>query len=190
MTADTRSAYGDRVSTDVRIDPPQTGSEVDVLLGFLGYHRDTMRMKTAGLSDEQLGTALSPSSMTLGGMIKHLAFVESYWFREVFLGVDAMAPFDAAPWPDDNDWDWHSAAEDRGDVVRMLWEQAVVESQSITAAALARPDGIEQLSSRSRHDGDTPFNLRWILVHMIEEYCRHNGHADLLREAIDGQTGE
>ncbi|MFV0306938.1 MAG: DinB family protein [Desertimonas sp.] len=172
---------------DPRLDPPVQGSETEVLLGFLEYHRDTFELKTRGLDAAQLDQTLPPSSMTLGGMLKHLAYVESWWFREVFAGIAALAPFDTAPWDDDHDWDWHSASDDDPAALRDLWSSAVTESRRVTADALAGPDGVDQLSALPSRRVENHFNLRWILVHMIEEYCRHNGHADLIRESIDGQ---
>lgn len=174
---------------DPRRDPPLAGSEVDTLRAFLAFHRDTFARKTAGLDSRQLATALPPSPMTLGGMMKHLAVVESSWFSQIFGGGSLMAPFDTAPWDEDRDWEWHTAADDDPDELRSLWERAVADADRVTDAALAGTDGLDGLSSRTSDSGE-PFSLRWILVHMIEEYARHNGHADLIRESIDGSTGE
>ncbi len=172
-----------------RTDPPLRDDEATTLRTFLDFHRDTLRWKTSGLSAQQLRTPLAPSDLTLGGMLKHLAYVESNWFRVVLAGDDALPPFDAVDWGPDPDWDWHSAADDTPEALRALLDSAVAESDRIVDDALAS-GGLDQLSARpSRQDGG-PFSLRWILVHMVEEYARHNGHADLLREAIDGLTGE
>ena len=88
----------------------------------------------------------------------------------------------------DPDWDWNSAADDTPEELFALWEDAVAESRALLAEALA-DGGLDRLAARSWPTGETP-SLRWILVHMIEEYARHNGHADLIRERIDGATGE
>ncbi|GAB6940307.1 DUF664 domain-containing protein [Isoptericola variabilis] len=179
---------------DDRVDPPLRADEVTTLRAFLDYHRDTLRRKTAGLDADQLRTTLPPSTMTLGGLLKHLAFVESNWFLQVFDGGAAMPPFDAADWDADPDWEWHSAAHDAPDELRSLFDAAVAAADRSIDAALAAPapgSGLDGTSAReSRRPGEGAFSLRWILVHMIEEYARHNGHADLLREALDGATGE
>jgi hypothetical protein len=88
----------------------------------------------------------------------------------------------------DPDWDWHSAAEDSPEQLHALWQEAVDRSRSLVTEALAG-GGLSRLARRGWPSGETP-SLRWILVHMIEEYARHNGHADLLRESVDGATGE
>jgi uncharacterized damage-inducible protein DinB len=172
-----------------RTEPPLRGSEVDTLRSFLAYHRETFRWKTQDLNQQQLATPLSPSTMTLGGMMKHLAVVESSWFSEDFRGGPLMAPFDTAPWEEDRDWEWHTAAQDSPEQLRALFDDAVTRSDRIIEEALAR-GGLDQLSVAKDHRTGEPYSLRWILVHMIEEYARHNGHADLIRESIDGMTGE
>jgi hypothetical protein len=91
-------------------------------------------------------------------------------------------------WDADPDWEWHSAAEDDPELLVTLWREAVARSRSVVAEAVA-DRGLEQLARLSWPDGRAP-SLRWILCHMIEEYARHNGHADLLRESVDGLTGE
>ncbi|GIH18829.1 DinB family protein [Rugosimonospora africana] len=171
-----------------RPEPPLTGGDTDTLVGFLEYQRATLEWKTAGLDASGLNTTVAASSMTLGGMLKHLAYVEDSWFPRWFLGRDRSAPWDAVDWKADRDWDWHSATEDSPEQLRTLWQEAVARSRAVVEQALAG-GGIDQLSQRRWPDGRTP-SLRWILVHMIEEYARHNGHADLIRESIDGLTGE
>jgi uncharacterized damage-inducible protein DinB len=126
--------------------------------------------------------------MTLGGLLKHLAYVEDNWFSRSLHGRDKAAPWDVVDWKADPDWEWHSAAEDSPEQLQTLWQDAVARSRALVAEALAN-GGLEQPAQRTWPDGTAP-SLRWILVHMIEEYARHNGHADLLREAVDGETGE
>jgi uncharacterized damage-inducible protein DinB len=155
------------------------------LLGFLDYHRDTLRLKAAGLTSEQLNATPAPSTMTLGGMVKHVAFVEHWWFRCVFLGEEFGEPWASVDWDADADWDWHSAVDDTPEQIRALFDAECAASDSIIAGA----GDLGQPSVRTGRGGHT-FSLRWILAHMVEEYARHNGHADLLREAIDGVTGE
>jgi len=176
-------------AADSRTDPPAAADEVATLRGFLDFHRDTMRWKTAGLGAAELGTRLAPSTMTLGGMLKHLAYVESSWFSVVVRGEPIMPPFDAVDWSADRDWDWSSAARDSPARLRMLFDRAVAASDAILDAALADGDLDRLTVGVDRLTGE-PWNLRWVLVHMVEEYARHNGHADLIREAIDGSVGE
>ncbi|ACQ78596.1 protein of unknown function DUF664 [Beutenbergia cavernae DSM 12333] len=172
-----------------RLDPPQHGPEAEILLGFLDFHRRTLQLKTDGLDAEQLNRTLAPSSMTLGGLLKHLAYVEDNWFSVVLLGNDDAEPWRDVDWGADRDWEWHSAALDDPEELRALHAAAVEASERIVAGVLA-DDGLDRLSVRRSRSTDEPFSLRWILVHMIEEYCRHNGHADLIRESIDGAVGE
>lgn len=177
--------------TDVagRADPPPTADEATTLVSFLDFHRETLRWKTDGLDAEQLRRPLAPSTMTLGGLLKHLAHVEGSWFVQVMLDEPADPPFDTAPWDEDPDWEWTSAADDDPDALRALHAAAVARSRAVTAELL-RTGGLETLSRRTSRRTGEPFTLRWVLVHMIEEYARHNGHADLLREAVDGLRGE
>jgi uncharacterized damage-inducible protein DinB len=175
--------------TDLRVDPPLLGDEVTTLRAYLDYHRDTFRWKCSGLTQAQLAQELAPSDMTLGGMMKHLAVVESSWFESVLAGGDYMAPFDIVDWDADRDWEWHTAKDDTPEELRALFDEAVSRADAVIDRALAR-GGLDAQSVRNSRRKGTPFSLRWILVHMIEEYARHNGHADLIRESIDGQKGE
>jgi uncharacterized damage-inducible protein DinB len=174
---------------DSRVDPPLHGDEVAVLRSFLTYHRDTLRWKCSGLTQEQLAQPLPPSDMTLGGMMKHLAIVESYWFDTVFAGDEYMPPFDTVDLESDPDWEWHTARDDTPAELLALFDEAVRRANAVVDDALSR-GGLEQGSARKSRRVDSTFTLRWILVHMIEEYSRHNGHADLIRQSIDGQIGE
>lgn len=171
-----------------RPEPPVAADEVATLLGFLDYQRATFAWKTNGVDAAGLRKTIAASSMTLGGMLKHLALVELWWFAEVLAGNERQPPWSEVDWNSDPDWDWHSSLDDSPDQLRALWRQTVEGSRSLTAAAL-RSGGLDQIAKRTWPDGTSP-SLRWIVVHMIEEYARHNGHADLLREAIDGETGE
>jgi uncharacterized damage-inducible protein DinB len=176
--------------TDIdRTDPPLRAGEADTLLGYLDYHRDTLRQKTYDLTADQLHDTLPPSTMTLGGMLKHLALVESWWFNEVFLGNPEIEPWASVDWDADADWDWHSAVDDTPEHLHALFDSATSASDEIIRSALA-DGGLDRLSVQESRRGEGAFSLRWIIVHMIEEYARHNGHADLLRESIDGVTGE
>lgn len=167
-----------------RLDPPQSGDERAMLVAYLQYHRETLRTKAGGLDAAQLDTALAPSDMTLGGMVKHLALVEDWWFRCILLGLEHAEPWASVDWDADADWDWHSAKDDTSEQLWSLYEA------NVTAADAAYADvDLDTLSIKAGRSGE-PFSLRWILLHMIEEYARHNGHADLIRQSIDGQTGE
>ena len=178
------------MDSDTRTDPPLRGTEAETLLTFLTYHRDTLRLKTEGLSQDQLKATTAASTMTLGGLLKHLALVEDNWFSVVFLGNEDADVWREVDWDADRDWEWHTAVQDSPDYLRRLFDEAVAASDVIIHEALAGPQGLDTASVRESRRGEGKFSLRWIVVHMIEEYARHNGHADLLRESIDGQTGE
>jgi uncharacterized damage-inducible protein DinB len=171
-----------------RPEPPLAADEAATLTGFLDYQRATLAWKCAGLDSAGLAATVAASSMTLGGMLKHLALVEDDWFCYVFAEQDRPAPWDVVDWDADPDWDWHSASGDTPDQLTQLWQEATGRSRSVVSKSLAG-GGLDQLARRTWPDGRAP-SLRWILCHMIEEYARHNGHADLIRESIDGQTGE
>jgi uncharacterized damage-inducible protein DinB len=167
--------------------PPEDAGEVATLLGFLEFHRATFEWKCSGIDAAAMNTTLAPSPMSLGGMMKHLALVEEHWFSKRLFDRTATAPWSEVDWEGDPDWDWHSAVNDTPDELRALWRRFVDQSRTNVREALDN-GGLDQLAKNALA-GDQP-NLRWIIVHMIEEYARHNGHADLLREAVDGATGE
>jgi len=169
------------VKGEERAQPPYVGDERAIVLGFLAFQRDTLRWKIEGLGKEQLLRPHPPSTMTLLGLVRHLAVVEDSWFNEVFLGEELPEPWASVDWGADRDWEWHSAGDCPVEESIALWEAAVARSNAVIAA--------HDFDERSAKGKDRP-SLRWIVIHMIEEYSRHNGHADLLREAIDGQTGE
>jgi uncharacterized damage-inducible protein DinB len=181
---------------DVQIDqygrpqPPLAGGEAATLLGFLDYQRATLAWKCGGLSDAQLRLALPPTSMTLGGILKHLARVEDSWFSEVVGEGPVREPWTAVDWDADPDWEWHSAVDDSGDDLRALWAERCDRSRAVVAALLGRGEEEALAGAHSAWGGQGRVTLRWVLVHMVEEYARHNGHADLMRESIDGETGE
>jgi uncharacterized damage-inducible protein DinB len=171
-----------------RPEPPLTADETDTLLGFLDFQRATLVWKCSGLDAAGLKATVGASSMTLGGLLKHMALVEDVWFSRSLHGHDRQPPWDSVDWKAVPDWEWDSAAEDTPEQLLALWQDAVERSRSLLAEALAN-GGLDQRARRTWPDGRAP-SLRWILCHMIEEYARHNGHADLLRESVDGQTGE
>jgi uncharacterized damage-inducible protein DinB len=169
-----------------RRDPETLTDELSLLSEFLDYHRATLVMKMSGLTQEQLSVSVPPSPLTLAGLVKHLALVEDSWFHDRLLGHDLPEPWASAPFDDDVDWDFHSAIHDSPSELLDLYAAACERSR----AAVAEVGGdLLATMVRPTRRGER-FNLRWILLHMIEETARHNGHADLLRESIDGQTGE
>lgn len=171
-----------------RPEPPLAADEVATLLGFLEYQRATLGWKCSGLDAAGLWATVGSSTMTLGGMLKHLSLVEDIWLSQWLRGRDPMPPWNAVDWDGDPDWDWESAARDTREQLLAQWREAVACSRANVEEALA-DGGLDRLAQRTWPDGRAP-SLRWILCHMIEEYARHNGHADLLRESADGLTGE
>jgi hypothetical protein len=171
-----------------RTDPDLHGDELTLLTQFLDFHRATLVQKVAGLSAEQLRTRAVPSSeITLAGVLKHLALVEDDWFQTSLLGRNDIEPWASAPFDDDRDWDWHSALDDSPEYLLGLYDDACARSR----AAVAEAGGdLERMSVEADRSTGDHFSLRWILIHMVEETARHNGHVDLIREAIDGSTGE
>lgn len=165
---------------------PVDADEATTLVGFLDRNRAGLLARCEGLDAEQLARSLPPSTMTLGGLLKHLAVVESGWLSEHFLDGPLVAPFDTAPWEQDVDWELHTAAADSPDELVAVFERSVGESRRIVDHALAA-GGLDTRAVRTLENGER-VTLRWILVHLIEEYAQHNGHADLLRESIDGRT--
>lgn len=170
--------------------PPQEAGEITTLLGFLDYQRATLEWKCRGLSDDQLRVALPATSMTLGGLLKHLAYVEDYWFTQVVAGQPPTQPWSIKDWEADPDWDWHSAAGEPGDALRTLWTERAERSRAVVDSRLAQGEAAALGEVHPAWGGQGRVSLRWVLVHMTEEYARHNGHADLIRQSIDGQTGE
>jgi uncharacterized damage-inducible protein DinB len=168
-----------------RIDPDLQADERTTLVEFLDYHRATFLGKIAGLTHEQLNQTLPPSDLTLASLTKHLALVEDSWFQERFTGVE-VEPWASAPFDDDHDWEMHSAKDDSPGELVELYRGAIARSQ----ATLADVESLDARSAVNDRRKGIPYSMRWILVHMIEETARHNGHADLIRESIDGLTGE
>lgn len=165
-----------------RIDPPYKADERSMLEAWLEYHRATLAMKCDGLSAQQLRErAVPPSTLSLLGLIRHMTEVERNWFRRVLAGEDAPPLYysDADP---DGDFDRVDSADP--DEAFAAWRGECDLSRERAAAV----SSLDAAAARPRQGQDV--SLRWILVHMIEEYARHNGHADLLRERIDGAVGD
>ena len=130
---------------------------------------------------------MASSVISLGGLLRHLARVEDGWFSDVVAEQPELEPWVSMPWA--AEWSDPDTAASTGDELRALWEQRVAASRRVVTEAL----GAGELALGTTHPawgGQGHPSLRWVLVHMIEEYARHNGHADLLRESIDGETGE
>jgi uncharacterized damage-inducible protein DinB len=182
----------DEMQTDQhgRPEPPHEAGEAATLIGFLDYQRGTLEWKCRGLSDEQLRVALPPTTMTLGGMLKHMACVEDGWFTEVAAEMPSPEPWASVDWDADPEWEWRTAANDSGDELRGLWAERVGRSRAVVEAQLGVGEDKALSQAHPAWDGQGRVSLRWILTHMIEEYARHNGHADLIRESLDGETGE
>jgi hypothetical protein len=177
------------MTTDERPwEPPIAGSEVEHLSGALDRLRSTFRWKAGGLDRSGLQAQIATSSLTLGGLLKHLAAVEDHYFTARLSGAPLGAPWDAVDWDAEPDWEFTSAAQDTPEQLYALYDGAVERSRERLAAALA-DGGLDQPIDRSWSDGRRP-SLRRMLCDLIEEYGRHTGHADLLREAVDGLVGE
>ena len=175
-------------TTDYPWEPPLAGTEVEQLLGALDRLRMTFRWKADDLDSAGLQTRIGASSLTLGGLLKHLAAQEDYQFTVKLRGEPVGAPWDATGWDGSNDWEFTSAADNTPDELYALWDGAVERSRARLGAALAE-GGLDQLIHASSDEGEHA-NLRRLVCDLIEEYGRHTGQADLLREAVDGRVGE
>ena len=164
---------------------PAAPDEVEALLGALDRNRRTFVWKTGGLDAAAMRRTLGPSVLTLGGLVKHLALVEDHYFTHRLHGRGYPSVW--APMAQSEDWVWTSADDDSPEELRTLWHQAVARSQAAVDEALA-DGGLDDLVAVS--DRDERPNLRRVIVDLIEEYARHTGHADLIRESIDGLVGE
>jgi len=174
---------------DTTIDEPSmTGSEVDMLLFALDRSRAQLAWKCGGLDAAGLSKPYSPSAMTLGGLLKHLALVEDSYTADDLTGQPIGPPWDAVDFEVDPVWEWRTAADDSPEELYALWRGAVERSRTAVAKALAN-GGLDQATKRTFSSGESP-NLRRVLVDLHDEYARHVGHADLLREAVDGLVGE
>jgi hypothetical protein len=169
-------------------EPPLAGTEAEHLTGALDRLRATFRWKVDDLDAAGLQARIGASSLTLGGLLKHLSRAEEEMFGTKLSGAPLGAPWDTADWDADPDWDFTSAAEDTPEQLYALWDATVEWSRATLAAALA-DGGLGQLVHLSWPDGRHA-SLRRLVCDLIEEYGRHTGHADLLREAVDGRVGE
>lgn len=167
--------------TDRRIDPPYVADELPTLHSWLDWHRETLATKCAGLSEEQLRLrAIAPSALSLLGLVRHLTEVERYWFGDILNGENNPALYWTEQEPD-GDFDLVDTAS--ADEAFARWQAEIDRARELSAGLPS-----ETVGKRQRRGENV--SLRWILIHMIEEYARHNGHADVIREQIDGVTGE
>ncbi|GHJ25981.1 hypothetical protein TPA0910_04140 [Streptomyces hygroscopicus subsp. sporocinereus] len=168
------------MTTTERPEPPRTADERTSLEGWLDFHRATLALKCQGLDDAQLREASAPpSGLTLLGLVRHMAEVERSWFRRV------LAQEDAPPiWysDEDPDGDFRVTGEDTAKDCFAVWREEIARAKEAAAG--------RHLGDVVTRPGRGDYSLRWIYLHMIEEYARHNGHADLIRERIDGATGD
>jgi hypothetical protein len=166
------------MSNDLRRSIPDAADEYTTLDAFLEWHQQTVLLKISGLSETDLRRAIVPSGVTPLGVVKHLGYVHRYWFRNVFVDEPGLS----LPWSKaDPDADWRIEPSDTTEAIIALYQAEVDQARAICAAA--------SLDDSARNPS-RPRNLRWIMVHMIEEIARHNGHLDIIRELIDGVTGE
>ncbi|MFC7309799.1 DinB family protein [Streptomyces monticola] len=166
--------------TDDRVSPPPTGDERTMLRAALDYHRATLALKTEGLTDEQLRRrSMPPSTLTLLGLVRHMAEVERTWFRKVIAREDIPLV-----WSDEGDYQVaYDASGGTREEAFTAWQSEVEHARRIERAA-----GSLDVTAPHYRSGEE-ISLRHVLLHMIHEYARHNGHADFLREGVDGATG-
>ena len=176
------SPQADDHAPSKRTDPPAVADEKTTLVAFVDYHRQTLLLKCAGLTPDQLVSRPSPpSSLCLLGLLRHLTEVEFGWLHARFSGEQDREIYG----PGDADLDVTEADEQSVSAAFALYAEFVARSQQIVAAA-----DLDTLTKDAHPRTGEHFSLRWVLQHLLEEYARHNGHADLLREAIDGVVGE
>jgi uncharacterized damage-inducible protein DinB len=181
----TRGCHSERVGEPTTPPPedPPVADELTTLLAYVDYYRAVLARKIEGLTDEEARrAACPPSDLTLLGIVRHMADVERFWFRRSLVDEDAPPLFYGAAHPDgDDDGDFHAPpGATVAEALAAYWNEIEVANRNVVDFPL---DDIERREQGTR-------SLRWILVHMVEEYARHAGHADLLRQAIDGSTGD
>ncbi len=168
--------------------PSAAGAEAEALLAVLERNRRTFAWKTEGLDAEGQRATTAASDMTLGGLVKHMALVEADWLAVKLAGQEYGSPWDAVDFDAEPDWEWRTGAIDPPESVGALWRAAVERSQALVTEIVSNR-GLDGAASFTWPDGRTP-TVRAMLLDMIEEYARHTGHADILREVVDGRVGE
>ncbi|MFL6096922.1 MAG: DUF664 domain-containing protein [Blastococcus sp.] len=174
--------------SDCPWEPPLAGTEAEQLTGALDRLRTTFRWKADDLDSAGLQMRIGASTLTLGNLLKHLAVVEDHIFGTKMTGLPIQTTWDTSTWDHPYEWPFTSAADDSAEELYGMWDAAVERSRTRLAAALAG-GGLDQLAHLADDQGRHP-GLRRLVCDAIEEYGRHTGHADLLREAVDGRTGE
>lgn len=173
---------------DLPWEPPLAGTELGHLVGALDRLRTTFRWKAGHLDDAGLKTRIGASDLTIASLLKHLAFVEDYTFTIKLRGGSPGAPWETVDWDTYPDWPFSSAADDSPEELYGLYDAAVERSRQRLDAAVA-DGGLDQPVQAANDDGQHA-SLRRLVFDLVEEYGRHTGHADLLREAVDGLVGE
>lgn len=169
---------------DTRVEPLRTAGERETLEGFLDYYRETVLWKVSGMSEEELRRVIVPSGWSPLGMVKHLAYVERNWFRTRLAGEPDLP----VPWTDeDPDADFRVGPDETTDQILTFYRDECDRSRSIASSASLEDLVAEWPADRPPEKRPT---LRWVYVHMIEETARHAGHLDVVRELIDGATGD
>jgi hypothetical protein len=168
-----------------RTDPDDSADELTMLSQYLDYHRATLVNKSSGVDGAGWRATVGASDLTLAGLVMHMAMVEDLWLQQTMAGEEPREPWASAPWDEDRDWEFHTAPDEDPAEVLALYTDACERSRA-TVARLRDP---EARAARATGRGGRP-TLRWVMLHMLEETARHNGHADLIRESVDGSTGE
>lgn len=170
---------------DGRVMPPPHSDEHSLLVGWLDFHRDTLALKCSGIDDQQARlTPAEPSRMTLLGLVRHLTVMERTWVHRTLRGIEPPAE-DATGDPTG----FTPSPEQDIEEALATWRAAVELSRELTAERSPLDEPVRLLPAHAAMVGSPTVSARWALVHLIEEYARHNGHADLLRERVDGATG-
>jgi uncharacterized damage-inducible protein DinB len=169
-------------------EPPLAGDETATLLGSLERQRAIFAWKCEGLDQAGMQATVGASTMTLGGLLKHLALVEAHYFVHRLHDRDPGPPWNEVDWDADPNWEWRTAAEDSPEELMSIWRDAAERSRAAVMEAL-RTGGLDQRIKGSNDRGESA-SLRRMLIDLIEEYARHTGHADLIRESVDGLVGE
>jgi hypothetical protein len=162
-----------------------TGDELEQLSCTLDTQREALLRKAEGLTADQLAQPHPPSTLTLAGLLNHGALVEDWWFRVQFAGLPEDALWAGVDFDEDPEYEFRTAVDVDPDELRRRYADACERSRAVVAST----DRLDAMGAATFGDGGR-FNLRWVLLHMIEETARHAGHADLVRESIDGATGE
>jgi uncharacterized damage-inducible protein DinB len=168
--------------------PSTFSAEAESLLSALERNRRTFAWKTWGLGEEGLRATTAASAMTLGGLVKHVALVEADWLAVKLAGQPFGAPWDGVDFEAEPDWEWRTGALDAPEDLYAVWREAAERSRELVAEVI-KQRGLDGPASFTWPDGRVP-TVRDMLLSMIEDYARHTGHADILREAVDGRVGE